>query len=292
MNLKNKIKMICKCPKSWFCVLRYSKPKIMNDEKTIDYILENKCSIGRYGDGELYLMNGIGIKFQKSSKELKDRLVKIGKTSSSNKFLICIPDVFDKKRLKQKFKHSSYSFWTKHLSITRGLWYGIFNYGFYGDSLMTRFYMDRSDKSRTEEYVRHLKKLWENRNIVIVEGKRSRLGMGNDLFDNAYSVRRILCPEKDAFDKYDSILNAVVENTGENDLIICALGPTATVLCYDLSINNRQALDLGHIDIEYEWFLSKAKEKITIKGKSSAEAQGVFIENETNDIENVIAKID
>ena len=39
------------------------------------------------------------------------------------------------------------------------------------------------------------------------------------------------------------------------ELVIMACGPTATVLASDLSKNNVQALDLGHIDIQYEWFL-------------------------------------
>lgn len=292
MNFKNKIKLVCKTPKSWFLATRHSKPNIMSSDDTIEYIVENKCSIGRYGDGELYLMNGIGIKFQKVDSELKSRLIQIGRSTSTDRYLICIPNVFNKKIIKRDFTPESYAFWNKHLLITRGLWYGIFHDGLYGDSLMTRFYMDRSDKSRTADYVNKLKLLWDARNIVIVEGKKSKLGVGNDLFSNASSIRRILCPEKDAFGRYDEILEIVMRNTDKDDLIICALGPTATVLCFDLSKNDRQALDLGHIDIEYEWFLSRADKKIVIGGKSSAEAQGEFIESDNDEPENVIAVIE
>ena len=38
-------------------------------------------------------------------------------------------------------------------------------------------------------------------------------------------------------------------------MIIIALGPTATVLAYDLAMVGYWALDMGHIDLEYEWFL-------------------------------------
>ena len=37
-----------------------------------------------------------------------------------------------------------------------------------------------------------LKKIWENKNIIIVEGSQTRLGVGNDLFANTKSIRRIL----------------------------------------------------------------------------------------------------
>ena len=53
----------------------------------------------------------------------------------------------------------------------------------------------------------------------------------------------------------------------KNKLILIALGPTATVLSYDLNKLGYQAIDIGHADIEYEWYLRKAKKKIPIKNK-------------------------
>ncbi len=50
-------------------------------------------------------------------------------------------------------------------------------------------------------------------------------------------------------------------------MLLLALGPTATVLAYDLSLRGFQAIDIGHIDIEYEWFLMKATKKVPIKNK-------------------------
>ena len=50
----------------------------------------------------------------------------------------------------------------------------------------------------------------------------------------------------------------------KNKLILIALGPTATILAYDLYKLGYRAIDIGHIDIEYEWFLRKANTKIPI----------------------------
>lgn len=55
-------------------------------------------------------------------------------------------------------------------------------------------------------------------------------------------------------------------------MIICALGMTATVLAYDLSNIGYQAIDLGHIDIEYEWLRMKATSKLPVPGKYTNEA--------------------
>ena len=57
-------------------------------------------------------------------------------------------------------------------------------------------------------------------------------------------------------------------------LILLALGPTATVLAYDLYKLGYQIVDVGHIDIEYEWFLRNTTQKISIKNKYVAEVNG------------------
>ena len=44
-----------------------------------------------------------------------------------------------------------------------------------------------------------------------------------------------------------------------------------------------QALDVGHIDIEYEWYLRKATNKIPIEGKYVNEAGGIKEKIEIND---------
>ena len=53
----------------------------------------------------------------------------------------------------------------------------------------------------------------------------------------------------------------------KDKLFILALGPSATILAYDLAINGYQAMDCGHMDIEYEWFLQGATKKVSIKNK-------------------------
>lgn len=46
--------------------------------------------------------------------------------------------------------------------------------------------------------------------------------------------------------------------------MLIALGPTATVMAYDLADMGYQALDIGNVDIEAEWFLRGVDEKIKI----------------------------
>ena len=55
-------------------------------------------------------------------------------------------------------------------------------------------------------------------------------------------------------------------------LLLLALGPTATVLAHDLAMEGVQALDIGHIDIEYEWYRTGATSKTVVAGKVTQEA--------------------
>jgi glycosyltransferase family protein len=122
------------------------------------------------------------------------------------------------------------------------------------------------------EYVKELKKIWDGKDVVIVEGEKSRLGVGNDLFDNMNSIQRVICPAENAFEIYDRILNELLK-LPKDKLILLALGPTATVLAYDMYKAGYHVIDIGHVDIEYEWFLRKATKKIKIENKYVTEVK-------------------
>jgi len=51
-----------------------------------------------------------------------------------------------------------------------------------------------------------------------------------------------------------------------------ALGPTATVLAYDLCKAGYRALDIGHLDICYELFLRNEPYMVAVEGKYVNEA--------------------
>ena len=160
----------------------------------------------------------------------------------------------------------------------------------YYSATITRFYMDLKSKKGVPNFVKKLKKIWDQREVVIIEGEKSRLGIGNNLFDNMKSIQRIICPTTNAFNHYNEIINTIKNKVSKDKLILIALGPTATILSYDLYKLGYRAIDVGHVDIEYEWFLiqnllfiimilknkklRKAKSKIIIKNKYVNERRG------------------
>ena len=270
--------------------------KIMDTFESIDFIMQNRCCVARYGDGELRIAyDDNDLPFQKSSDDLSRSLrTIIEENKKPNKLLVCMPYPFISTR---GYKSESKNFWIiyrNHYMENLFDAYKESGVSFYGDTQLSRPYIDRKDgREWASKVFPKLKSLWDGEDLLIVEGMESRLGVGNNLFSNAKSIRRIICPSKEAFEKYDDIYNAILKFAG-NGLVLIALGPTATVLAADLSKKDIWAIDIGHVDIEYEWFLRNAKEKIKIEGKHVNEAKGGRIVAECNDekyLSEIICKI-
>ena len=136
----------------------------------------------------------------------------------------------------------------------------------YGDTNMTRPYLAYVDRSNSAYVFKKLFSIWANKDVVLVEGSKSRLGVGNDMFDSVKSLQRILCPPESAYDKYEKIKNEALK-IDKDKLILLSLGPTAKVLAYDLFLLGYRVVDIGHIDMEYEMFLRKADKQIKVSHK-------------------------
>ena len=254
--------------------------KIASPDETIDKIVNDKCSISRFGDGEFDMICGVGMKYQKYNKELAKRLKQV-LDSDEQGLLIGINNVIDLE-YSEKYNDFANNFWKGWLHDNKFKLLKLLskNKQYYSSNI-TRFYIDYKDKSWVGEYVNNLRRIWDNQDVVIVEGEYSRLGVGNDLFDNMKSIQRIICPSENAFEIYDKILNEILK-VDKNKMIMLALGPTATVLAYDLYKAGYRAIDIGHVDIEYEWFLRKATEKIKIETKYVTE-----VKDGENDIQDI-----
>ena len=250
-----------------YCLFN-KEPYIVSPEETLKYIWMHKCSVARYGDGEMKLIRGIDMAFQRKDSRMGNRLTQILQ-GNSKKLIVCLPGVFGNLSAYRDYDRKN---WAMHLAKTRSDWYKFINKEIvYYDAFISRFYMPYKDKSRAPEMLKLWKMIWEGRDILIVEGEKTRLGIGNDLFDNVHSIKRVLCPNIGAFAIYDKILNEV-RNFSTGNLVLLALGPTATIMAADLSEEGYQAIDVGHIDVEYEWMRGGATEKVAVTNKYVNEA--------------------
>ena len=273
----------------YYCI--YHVPKVLGTGESLKSIFDKKLSISRYGDGEFMIMNGRSIKFQKFDKKLQERLEEILYKTDENGFKVCIPNIYKFKETR-KIKYDEEIFWLEQIRKYPQIYLNKkLQNSTYLDSFISRFYIRYKNSKESGEYLTQLRNLWENKKIIIVEGEYSRLGVNNNLFANASSIKRIICPSKDAFDYYDEILNTILKKA-KNELILLALGPTATILAYDIYKNGKHAIDIGHIDLEYEWYLRKATKKIAIQNKivNEVENQEDIEEELDNDYQKSIIR--
>lgn len=269
----------------------FKKPVVMGIEETIIELVNSNRSIARYGDGELDLITGKDIPFQKNDVRLVEKLKNI-LILEDNFFMVGIPDTFNSLDM---YNESAKRYFKNYLRKNRKNWYKNLNRKekIYYCAEMTRPYMDLADKTPSKKYFNLLKQIWQDKKVVIIEGEKSRLGIGNDLFDGCTDIKRILCPSTNAFSVYDDILSEV-SKLDRDYIILLALGPTATALSYDIYKMGYRALDIGHVDIEYEWFKMGATKKVPVKNKYTNEAIGgteVTDSEDTLYLSQIIAKI-
>ena len=246
---------------------RRSAIMVKDIDQTLDYIIENQSSIIRFGDGEMDLMLGKSIPYQVYVENLASQLKKIIALQSDKKLVIGLPNVFSDR---SNFTPAAELFWQGHLEQHLKDYVELARADWYGTTFVSRPYIDYVDKSKSFSQFEKLKQIWENQDILIVEGVTSRSGVGNDLFDGATSIKRIICPSHNAYSRIEEIQEAVLQYA-ENRLILCMLGPTAKILSYNLFKKGYRVLDIGHIDSEYEWMKMGVDTKVKLHHKHTAE---------------------
>lgn len=247
----------------------FPKYKILSIEETIREVVEKKKSISRLGDADfLLLIDERDVSYQTKDPRLVQKLREVLLSREENFICAIAEPIVRRNGLTQ----GAHAHWINFINK-----YGERLSSFmpvdkeYGNANITRYYIDLLDVNFAEKTISSLKKIWDKQNLIIFEGAYSRLGVGNDLFDNSTSMKRILCPTTNAFRVYDAILNYFEENGDKSILYLFSLGPTASVLCYELSKKGFWCVDIGNVDMEYMWFKAKAQSKISIRGRFHVE---------------------
>jgi len=278
LNMRDRFRLLL--DKYWLSRVIHM-PEVLSVDDTLETIERERCSVSRFGDGEIKLLAGESLYFQPFSEELKDRLHEV-LTKPVPGHMVCLPDIFGDL---SAYSPGAQGHWRGHLAKYRRAWRRNIadDSRVYGNAFISRCYMMYGDRSRTGQWFDGLKLLWRNEDILLVEGEKSRLGMGNDLFEGAASVRRILAPNKDAFACYAALKESVRSLATPGSLVLLALGPTATILAYDLASEGYRALDIGHVDIEYEWYRTGTENVSPVRYKYVNEAGGAPQEDRTDE---------
>ncbi len=289
MKLKSKLKKLAVSVLDPCVRAVCKKPKIASKEETVRKIEEEHCSIARFGDGDFGLMFGLPEGYQKCDSRLTARLKEVLSYHGSEKLLIGISKAIFVSKYPYYPRYRVKYLWKISRLLDKDRQY------YHTD--ISRFYHSTGDRKKELEYIGMLKQIWDQLEITIIEGEQTRMGVGNDLFDNAKRVRRILCPAENAFFHYDEILSTILAKVPQDELVLLALGPTATILAYDLFHKGYQAVDIGHVDISYEWYLRGVRDpsgRIAVPGKYTNEVRGGNVVDACTDPEylsQIIARV-
>lgn len=250
----------------------YYYPTILDSSVAIDEIIQNHKSLARFGDGEFALMaNQERHSFQHRDSKLAQRLYEALHSTDPN-LLVAIADNYGSLDCYNKSGALGIRIYMTE-EVRQAHQMLLEPDRVYYNAYLSRPYVlyKDNDTDAPAKRFQHLQKIWQDRDVIFVEGSQTRLGVGNNLFENTRSIKRIIAPPTSSFDRYDDILAASLQYAGPETLFLLALGPCAGVLAADLCSFGYQAVDIGHVDLEYEWFLQGTGERCAVPHKYNNE---------------------
>ncbi len=258
------------------CAGTYFFPKFRSNEETLRLIVEEKKSLARFGDGEF----GIAFstprqKFQRLDDRLAERIWEVLNGDTPDNLLIAIASQYGSlERFSDQTAQGIRLYMTEEIRRQHEQIVPLSRV--YSDAYITRPYVLYKDRFTDAPGKRFeaLKEIWKDKRIMVVEGAETRLGVGNDLFRQAKEIKRIIAPPTSSFDRYDEIYKECLNRGDSADLFLLAIGPSSGVLAYDLAMHSCQAVDVGHVDLEYEWFLAGKGTRVSVPHKYNNEFTG------------------
>lgn len=237
--------------------IRKCSVKVHSIEETIEELIHTNKSMIRFGDGEITMIRGRSLKLQQVESEIVEGLKRMLSYEYED-MLVTIPEIFGDLSF---YRKESRQFWKDHLLFSRKIYERYCNPDrVYYNTSVSRFYYALEDKSACRQQVENIRKIWRDKDIVIVEGERTHNGVGNNLLDGAKSVERIIGPSSDAYRKLDALFASCKEYPKDR-LFLVSLGVAAKFLVERLFLEGYRALDIGNLDMEYEWYLNRTEHK-------------------------------
>jgi glycosyltransferase family protein len=228
------------------------RPHIYDYRDSIKLLLTTPKSFCRFGDGELEIMMGNSIPFQRYDFRLAQYLFEIIKYPISN-FYVGLPyDYFHSIDTLNKF--------SRKFIMLNGVKYREFILQ-YCD--MERYYLDtgftqkyiNSDRINLEKHFDDVKMLFWDKDIVLFVGKDVLKKIQYNIFENVRSMKFVEVAAKNAFSDFDDILQ-YASSFPKKYTLCFILGPTAKPLIYELTKLKYTAWDIGHLVKDYNAFMT------------------------------------
>ncbi len=205
-------------------------PRVAGEFETVRRLLDG-CSIARFGDGELKILEGKGYVREVQNPKLTKEMRRI---IAEPRCLIGIPTMDP--------AGPKYDGWLRHLERFRRYVSADDGRSYYS-AFITRP-DSAADQLESAEYVRLLSALWTGRERVVVLSEPASKLL-TFVRATAGSVVHIECPRHGAYSAIDALEAGIRRARPSIALLSC--GPTATCLANRLAARGIQAIDLGSV---------------------------------------------
>lgn len=195
-------------------------------------------SIIRYGDGEMHMMNGGSIHYQKHERGLELSMREAAKNySDTSPYIIGLPVFINRSNVELK-KEGKFFVWMPSKVMYKILFP---KNAHYADAHF--FYYDGFFKKYLESYLM-------DKHLVVVSNEDNIRQFKDNKNIPFRNVSFVATPKKDSYSEYNRIcrdVNSAIKNVpqGEKVVLLFSVGPTSKQLVYDFSRKGFQSLDIG-----------------------------------------------
>lgn len=201
--------------------------------------INNGRSIIRFGDGEVMLITGRNIHFQKSSHSLSLELKEVvERYSKDSKYLLCLPtEALTKSQIELK-KNSRLRLWRLFRA-------------FFLSRIKTDLPYGDAHAFYRKDTLNSLTPLLKHRHVISVSHQNT---INNDFRRTMKKISGstdfIIVSNKNAYRDKESVIKkldeALKQNFDHRPLLLFAAGPVSKVLTHHYANKDIQAIDLGH----------------------------------------------
>lgn len=210
------------------------KSTFMTNKETVEYIIKNKKSLIRLGDGEFNFLSGKNIHYQLFDKnlffELQSIITEFITLKDQKHYLLCMPGEFLKPNIfKLNFDQiKSWAFGRYYFkkNLDKKIEYGdAFLFAKDNEPLYKKIWLDTKPD----------KVIFVHNSIKYAEQ-----------FEKKYKINTVFIkvPEKNAYNNIIDIENKIKEFANKNSLILLSAGPCAKVIVFHLK--EYWCIDTGH----------------------------------------------
>ena len=226
--------------------------KILTQEETLSLIEQQPKSFVRTGDGEIGLILGNNQPFQKYEKEIADILKRLLNTKRNDiyvginrNYYISLGDADIYSKFYRRKAYDLRNIYKKYLNFDN----------VYIDATFTSYELDQQKNEKIDSIYERWKRLFKDKNIVIVCGNGILNGYKYDVFELAKNKVYINAPRKDAWDEKERIIQHIKRNNPKDCIVVFILGMAGKAMIPELTDCGYMCWDVGHLAKYYNAYM-------------------------------------